>query len=193
MIYANKPCLIVIAGLPGTGKSTISKKLAMELHWPYFDYDTLNASHLKRIEAEYGISDSKLAFYRKWRDTSYETLWAPVIENLNLGIDCILSAPLTREVRDARFFSVLQKDFLERQIYTIGIYLVPDSELHFEMIRSRNSDRDGEIIENWYSYYSNQDTSSPSWDANMKLVLTYRSSDQAFQQALDAIKSRLVE
>jgi predicted kinase len=51
----NKPTLLMLAGLPGTGKSTLAAALARRLGWPVLDKDLFNAvlleAHLAQAQA----------------------------------------------------------------------------------------------------------------------------------------------
>jgi predicted kinase len=51
----NKPTLLMLAGLPGAGKSTLAAALARRLGWPVLDKDLLNAvlleAHLTQVQA----------------------------------------------------------------------------------------------------------------------------------------------
>jgi predicted kinase len=50
-----KPTLLMLAGLPGTGKSTLAAALAAALNWPVLDKDIVNTvlleAHLPQVQA----------------------------------------------------------------------------------------------------------------------------------------------
>ncbi len=82
------PLLIVFAGLPGTGKSSLARAVARELHAVYLDKDTIK----DRVMA--------LAQQMKWEDgakwagpLSYELLVDLARDNLTLGRTVVLDSP----------------------------------------------------------------------------------------------------
>lgn len=49
---AHKPTLLMMAGLPGAGKSTIALEISKTLHWPIVDKDTLKSAALNAAVPE---------------------------------------------------------------------------------------------------------------------------------------------
>lgn len=47
-----KPTLVLMAGLPGSGKSTIALAISKSLHWPVIDKDTLKSAALQATVPE---------------------------------------------------------------------------------------------------------------------------------------------
>src|SRR5215472_7999587 len=78
----SKPRLIVMSGLPGSGKSTIAERLAQRLRIPVFSVDPIESAMLKAGIAQ--SFETGLAAY----------LVAEVLasEQLNLGISVIIDA-----------------------------------------------------------------------------------------------------
>ena len=138
--------LIIVAGKAGSGKTTLSKKLAASLGLPYFDYDTLVQPFLEAIEQKYGIGDDgRNRFDRSWRSASYRTLWDVVFENIRLGRSAVMSAPLSEELRDA--------DWPEKLFAKSGTrfplllcYMAPPPDMHYTMLARRASKRDSDVL-----------------------------------------------
>ena len=126
--------LIIFAGKAGTGKSTLSRIIAKEEKIAYLDYDTLNQSFLTSIESKIGFKDAdRYGFYREWREPCYSTLLNTAIENLELGISVIISAPLTKELQDSSFPSKL-KSMVKNDFSLLLFYMAPSFEQHKKMI-----------------------------------------------------------
>lgn len=167
-----KPILFVFCGQPGSGKTTQAVLLAKTHHIPYYDYDTLVQPFLQAIEKEYGVGSGRLSFYAKWRDPSYGTFWAPVLENLGLGLDAVVTAPLTREIRNGSFFADLKRD-RGLDFDVVSIYLAPSYSLHLKMLKARGSYRDEEILADYESYKRSHEVREPDWDADWNLMLEF--------------------
>lgn len=171
------PILIIFSGQPGSGKTTQAKKQAYKRHIAYFDYDTIVQPFLLSIEKEYGIGGSRLSFYSKWRDASYRTLWAPVLENLYMGRDVVLSAPLSLETRDILFFKKM-REANGFSCTAVSFYLAPSSGLHYRMLAERASYRDEEIVADYGSYMQSHLPSKPEWDAEYNFFIEFNSYDE---------------
>lgn len=73
-----RPRLIVFSGLPGVGKSTLSRELAQVLAATYLGIDACEA----------GIMQSALA-RDDVMDAGYRALWGIARENLEIGLDVV--------------------------------------------------------------------------------------------------------
>ncbi len=172
-----RPRLYIFSGQPGSGKTSRARNLSRRLHITYIDYDTVVQPFLKAIEQKMGVGDGRLDFYRRWRSESYSTLWAPAIENLELGNDVVISAPLTSEVRNPEFFKSFKAEH-GLDIETFSFYLAPSPELHLAMLRERGSYRDDEVVSDFEKYRRTHDASSPCWDADHSFYLTITDLDR---------------
>lgn len=177
--------LIVFSGQPGTGKTTVARKLAMDTGIAYLDYDTLVQPFLRGIEKEYGLGESRLEFYRKWRQQSYGTLVAAMRENISLNCPLIVSAPFSAEMMDPSFFSSLREEDLGTRV--ISFHMVPDDAVHLEMLQRRSSYRDEEILENWEGYLASHRNEKPLWNADAEYEIVFSDTEEAYKAVLSAI------
>ena len=82
------PFLIVFAGLPGSGKSTLSRAVARELHAVYLDKDTIKDAVIavaRGLKTEQGPDLAG--------PISYELLVVLARDNLSLGLSVVLDSP----------------------------------------------------------------------------------------------------
>jgi predicted kinase len=82
------PYLIVFAGLPGTGKSSLARAVARELRAVYLDKDTIKEAVIavaRELKIEQGPDLAGPA--------SYELLVVLARDNLSLGVSVVLDSP----------------------------------------------------------------------------------------------------
>src|SRR5688572_29837325 len=92
-----QPTLILVLGLPGSGKTTLAKKLAMELTLPLVSKDDIKVM----LFDVYGWKDrewSKLA-----GQASYEIMAYLIVEQLRAGHSLIVESPFNPEFANAKF------------------------------------------------------------------------------------------
>ncbi|MGC8781504.1 MAG: AAA family ATPase [Anaerolineae bacterium] len=82
------PLLVVFAGLPGTGKTTLARALARDLHAVYLDKDTIKNCAL-RLGAEMKLDQAA----RLAGALSYELLVDLARDNLSLGLPVVIDSP----------------------------------------------------------------------------------------------------
>lgn len=87
------PQLIVFAGLPGTGKTSLARALARELRSTYLDKDTIKDCAM-RLTAEMGLEQGA----RLAGALSYELLVDLARDNLTLGLPVVVDSPAAYQV-----------------------------------------------------------------------------------------------
>ena len=89
------PQLIVFAGLPGTGKSSLARALARELRAVYLDKDTIKDCTMRLIgemDLEQDVQAAG-ALSRLAGALSYELLVELARDNLTLGLSVVVDSP----------------------------------------------------------------------------------------------------
>ncbi|HWD13454.1 AAA family ATPase [Pseudochrobactrum sp. sp1633] len=133
--------LIILGGLPGSGKSTIAKLLAEKLAAVYLHIDTI----------EQAISASSLDKNPKIGPEGYFVAYDVARENLRLGllviIDSVNAINLTRKAfRDVAVFANVP--FLEVEIYC------SNQNEHRSRVESRIADNEGKKSPDWHQVIS---------------------------------------
>jgi predicted kinase len=97
------PVLVIVTGLPGTGKTTIAKALAEQLRLPGFRKDELKEILFDVL----GWSD------KDWSEAldgaCYELLWRTCEAELGAGRTCLIESNFEREPHAARIRDLLRR------------------------------------------------------------------------------------
>jgi len=124
----SKPLLIIISGLPGTGKTTISKRIAKELSLPLINRDEIKEALFDTL----GIKDREWS--KKLGVASYKILYQIIDSFLQANRTIIIESNFKPEFDDKRFLD-LQKIY---KFESIQIICKTDGEILFERFKKRS-------------------------------------------------------
>ncbi|MBA3535817.1 MAG: AAA family ATPase [Tatlockia sp.] len=166
--------LIIFGGLPGTGKTTISKEVAKRLKAVYLRVDTIEQT-LKNLEA---YPDSLLI-----GSEGYLISYAIAKENLALGLDVIADSvnPIAITRHDWRQVAK------EANIVFVEIELIcSDKNKHEERVRGRVADIEGFKLPAWKDVLSRD---YEPWESTSLCVDTSRHTvEESVQKIIEHIK-----
>jgi predicted kinase len=185
--------LIIVAGVAGSGKSYIGKEIAKRLdNCLYLDKDTqtrfLVDKFLKYLGHDETDRESQ-EYLQTIRPLEYKCLLKQGLENLELGKDCILSAPFIKEISEEDYFQNLsdELEFEDGMLKLIWIYT--DEESARKRIIDRNAKRDENKINNWNDYVKNVNHNKPDLDMDIFIIDNRLESEEDILSQLDkAIK-----
>jgi len=181
-----KPVLMVVTGLPGSGKTTLCEALSRVLHVPYIDYDTVCQPFLEEIAQAYPDGRSYRDFCAFWRKPCYAAVMDSVMYNLRLGLSVIVSAPFTREKQDPSYFSHL-KASSGLDFNVVGIDLHPDEHTLRQNLERRGLVRDIEKLRDWPAFHQQHQGDIPQWDADTQCAPDYTCADSVLDQVLRVV------
>jgi predicted kinase len=122
-----KPLVIVISGLPCTGKTTLGKRIARECSVPFFSKDGFK----ERLFDELGWSDR--AWSKKLGLASYKLLFHALEAQLEVGQSCVVEANFYPE-----FHSQILNGFKQRyQVEFFQIHCHAQPEILLERFHAR--------------------------------------------------------
>lgn len=130
----NKPRLIILAGLPGSGKTTLARLLAKELSLVYLRVDSVEAP----FNAYYPDAGS--------HGEGYEALINLARENLKLANDVIIDTVNPFHLTRAMFMSLDKEMDLETFQFEIKL---KDKSLHKKRVEERKSDIRNLKVPSW--------------------------------------------
>ena len=182
--------LILVAGEPASGKSTLGRSLARRLGAAYLDMDTISFPFLERcIREDHGFKDS--ARYRDhYRDAEYRSLLATAADNLATGIDCIVVAPFRLERANPALAAYLRERF-RIDATTVGIDIRIDRKRQLENIVSRGEARDT-VKRKALQAGEPTPVPPPVWNVDRAISVEYADLVSAFDDAVRDIVKRTV-
>ena len=185
--------LIIIAGVAGSGKSYIGKEIAKRLdNCLYLDKDTQTRFLVDKFLKCLGHNETdreSQEYLQTIRPLEYECLLKQGLENLELGKDCILSAPFIKEINEEDYFQNLSDELEFEDGILKLIWIYTDEESARKRIIDRNAKRDENKINNWNDYVKNVNHNKPDLDMDMFIIDNrFESEEDILSQLDNAIK-----
>ena len=185
--------LIIIAGDAGSGKSYIGQEIAKKLNnCAYLDKDTQTRFLVDKFLECLGHNETdreSQEYLQEIRPLEYECLLKQGFENLELGKDCILSAPFIKEVNEENYFQDLNDELEFEDAILKLIWIYTDEESARKRIIDRNAKRDENKINNWNDYVKNVNHNKPNLSMDIFIIDNRLEPDEDILSQIDkAIK-----
>ncbi len=129
------PTLILVLGMPGSGKTTLAKKLAQELNLPLVVKDDLKAILLDA----YGWKDRETS--TQAGSTSYKLMDYIITEQLRVGNSLIVESTFDPKYDDARF-QAWQETY---GVHYIQVYCYADADTIRQRFKERAASDDRHV------------------------------------------------
>ena len=137
------PQVVLVAGAPGSGKSTVGKLLAQRLGAALLDLDTATGPLIHVLSSSQGgpnLDDP--AFAALTRAARYDTIFALADDNVAAGLSAVLVAPFTTERRDEAAWATLESRLRSEGASIVMVWLRLSAEAVRQRVDQRGAARD---------------------------------------------------
>lgn len=164
--------LVIFSGLPGTGKSTLTNKLARELRWPLLSIDDVVVDVPKNPD-------------NKFWDRQITALLNLVETQLELGLDVIVDSVFMN--MDRHHAQELARKYQTRFL-PVHVF-VSDEKIWEERVTTRSNELKNTGVATWESI-QHQREHFREWEPNTALFIdSLHPIDENFQRVLDFVTS----
>lgn len=148
--------LILIGGMPASGKTTVGKQLASKLSLPFLDKDTLCDLYTNYVVGKETYSNDRASslYTKTLRPLEYEILFHVAFEQVELGLSPVLVAPFSTEFVNNDMMDSLKLRLFKKNpsFQLVSILIEADPESVKERMTKRGRNEDSKKLENWDSY-----------------------------------------
>ncbi len=162
------PKLFFVIGPAGSGKSTVSTRIARRIGAAYLDKDSVATFFTEALLEAAGTDknerDNNEYYQRVVMDLEYRTLLRLAGDNLRLGHSVVLDAPFVR------YFP--REDYLEEaalihawptDVEIVVVHVTVDGALVRDRVIGRGYDRDAWKIEHWDEFWATAQAAQCRW------------------------------
>ena len=143
-----RPCLILVMGIAGTGKSTLSREIMRRICAVYLDNN--------HVADAFFPSTRNTARYNRLRSGFYEALYTITEENLKLGNSVLLDVPHIREIQNRKSRGVIKRIVTRTGAKMIVIRCLCPEEIVRARLVSRGQQRDHWKLRHWKEFLNEQ-------------------------------------
>lgn len=149
--------IIIVAGFPGTGKSTLAKKIQKHSGYVLLDKDYLNKGITDRIHDAIGIprDDRESKAHKDLvRPISHEILYNSAEAVLNCDIGVIIDAPFEQYIQERDWYPMLVERF---GVKPLVVWVEVSKELEYSQLKERGRSIDKWKLEHFEEYYAQRE------------------------------------
>jgi cytidylate kinase len=152
-----------VSGLPGSGKSHFSKKLAKQLDLKIIDFDDNLLELIRKHKAEYNEVGSE-KFLEIYAQQRYDDLIQRAVEHLEGERSVVIAAPFSKQIKDQKLWSKLIEPITKFDANPILYWVVISIETRRVRLTNRGAVRDEQKIANLDEYINNHPPTPPVID-----------------------------
>jgi predicted kinase len=185
--------LILIGGVPGSGKTTIGKELS-KVKAMFIDKDTISSLFTESFLVALGSykDDRESDVYAsKVRYLEYDTMMCLALENISLGHDVVCSAPFIAQFNDDEWIRKLELEVKTFGAKLVKVWVQADETTTRERIIARKASRDNAKLSDWDGYIASTAHRPPTNLSNLIVVENSATSLLALSDQVLSIESRL--
>lgn len=152
-----------VSGLPGSGKSHFSKKLAKQLDLKIIDFDDNLSELIRKHKAEYNEVGSE-KFLEIYAQQRYDDLIQRAVEQLESERSVVIAAPFSKQIKDQKLWSKLIEPVTKFDANPTLYWVVISIETRRVRLTNRGAVRDEQKIANLDEYINNHPPTPPVID-----------------------------
>ncbi|MFD0588327.1 AAA family ATPase [Paenibacillus sp. GCM10027627] len=187
--------LIFFVGVAGTGKTTVARKLSVDIPAAFLDRDTIGGRFVEAILEMKGLdkNDRDSEFYKTHlRDLEYDTAKDVCIENLAAGQNVFMISPFTAELKNKEWIEeVICAAGLTKEQVDVKVIVVTLSDMTLQKSRivGRQTERDQWKLDNWGDFQKRVDfVPTINWDIPESSVLIFDNSGDLTGAKVDVLR-----
>lgn len=152
-----------VSGLPGSGKSHFSKKLAKQLELKIIDFDDNLSELIRKHKSEYDQVGSE-KFLENHAQQRYADLIKRAVAQLEGGSSVVIVAPFSKQIKDQKLWSDLIKPITKFEANPTLYWVFISPETRRKRLTGRAAVRDEQKIANLDEYIKSHPSTPPVVD-----------------------------
>ena len=152
-----------VSGLPGSGKSHFSKKLAKQLDLRIIDFDDNLPELIRKHKSEYNEVGSE-KFLEIYAQQRYDDLIQRAVEQLESEHSVVIAAPFSKQIKDQKLWSKLIEPVTKFDANPTLYWVVISIETRRVRLTNRGAVRDEQKIADLDEYIKNHPPTPPVID-----------------------------
>lgn len=168
--------MILIGGMPASGKTTLGKSLCEHLNLPFLDKDDLCDIYTNYIVAQQTFPNDRSSdlYTKTLRFIEYDILFHVAHQQVKLGLCPVLVAPFTTEFQDPEKIKKIEANLkLQNPKYELVTILLDNPvDVVKRQILSRNRPEDQVKISQWETYIADKKIVQAKAAKNVSLVVS---------------------